>query len=49
MAVERVQDGLGIAVERLSGESELAGALRDLAVGPVEVVEPPVFDTDAAG
>jgi hypothetical protein len=36
VSVARVQDGLGIAVESLSGQSELAGALRDLAVGPVE-------------
>jgi hypothetical protein len=35
-SLERVQDGLGIAVEGLSGKSELAGAVRDLAVGPVE-------------
>ena len=36
VSVERVQDGLGIAVEGLSGKSELASALRDRAVGPVE-------------
>jgi hypothetical protein len=35
-AVAGVQDGLGIAVEGLSGETQLAGALRDLAVGAVE-------------
>jgi hypothetical protein len=36
VAVEGVQDGLGVAVESLSGQSELVGALGDLAVGPVE-------------
>jgi hypothetical protein len=36
VAVEGVQDGVGIAVEGLSGQSELAGALADLAVGAFE-------------
>jgi hypothetical protein len=36
VAVERLQDGGSVAVESLSGKSELVGALGDLAVGPVE-------------
>jgi hypothetical protein len=36
VSVEGAQDGLGIAVEGLPGKSQSVGALRDLAVGPVE-------------
>ena len=36
VAVKSLQDGRGVAVKSLSGKSELVGALRDLAVGPVE-------------
>jgi hypothetical protein len=36
LAVHGVEDGVGIAVECLSGEPESAGALGDLTVGPVE-------------
>jgi hypothetical protein len=35
-APEGLQDGLGVAVESLSAKPELAGALGDLAVGPVQ-------------
>ena len=36
VATEDLQDGLGVAVESLSAKPELAGALGDLAVGPVQ-------------
>jgi hypothetical protein len=36
VALEGLQYGLGVAVESLSAKPELAGALGDLAVGPME-------------
>ena len=36
VATEGLQDGLGVALESLSAKPELAGALGNLAVGPVE-------------
>jgi hypothetical protein len=36
VAIKSVQDGLGVAVESLSGQSEALGTLSDLAVGPFE-------------
>jgi hypothetical protein len=36
VATKGLQDGLGVAVERLSAKPELAGTLADLPVGPVQ-------------